>query len=406
MKKIMALLLAFAMVFSMAACGSADQPGSSTPGTDAPASPSAPDDGTSIPLDGSWPEKTIKIGIVNMDVTTPTWALTKRYTDYISEHFNIEFIHSESIDAVEDELAFIETCAASGCHGIIGWRNVSGAEAVKLASQLGMYYWLSSHDDAVIAACEDDPYFIGYQDAGTDLDYQTGYDWAIGLAEAGCKRVCYMAGGRDYGVPIFIDRSNGFYAGIADAQAEGYDIEVVYEINGWPGSDPYSAAQTAALDEGIDGIGDSVSVQYWIQPLNYAGKLDGSIKVATNVDLGADVADIYDLGAIAAGTHAETILHYIGPAIPLIVNAVNGHTELVRTADGKPVTVQSPKWIITDADMFRTLTEFDETGEFFLPAEVMATFFPELNENATMESYQETFGSFDVERALEIATGK
>ena len=356
-------------------------------------------------LDGSWPAQTVKIGIVNKDTTTAQYAYSARYCAYLEDHFNIQFIQSEAVDTVEQEMAFIESCAAAGCTGIIGWRNVGGAAIIKLCESKGLYYWISGADDVILSRYGSNAALLGYLEAGTEVDYSKGYGWGKALADAGCHKVVYMSGGADYGVQIFVDRRNGFYDAIADAQAEGKDIEVIYEINTWPDSDAYSAMQDTALAMDPDGIADSVGTEYWIQPLNTSGKLDGSLKLATNIDLTEDSLALYEMDVIAGGISDDATLTYVAPGIPLIINAANGHTELTKLEDGTAISCPTPFWKIESADDFAAIFSYVDEGNFFLTAEDMAQLFPEFNADASIELYQDTFRSRDMDKALEIASG-
>ena len=93
-----------------------------------------------IPLDGSWPEETIKIGVEVFDTTDETTLGTLAYFDYLTNYYNVEFICSESIGSAEDELAFISSCAAAGCKAFISVYNVSRETEVKQVTDRGMYY--------------------------------------------------------------------------------------------------------------------------------------------------------------------------------------------------------------------------------------------------------------------------
>lgn len=395
MKKVLVLVLALVMVFSLMAC--AGNPGgeSGTPGANETESVNG------IPLDGTWPAEKIKIGIVNMDVTYEPYKVSVAYCNYLESKFNIEFIQSEGIDTVEAEFAFIEQCAAAGCQAIIGWRNVGGIATVKLCTSKEMYYWMPEKNETILSRNMDNPYLIGYLDSGANEDYAMGYSWGKSLVEAGCKRVVYMAGGASFGISIFKNRQEGFYAAIEEAQAAGVDIEVVYQIDAFPGTDGYAPAQSAAMDLQPDGVADSVSVEYWVQPMNSAGKLDGSVKFATNMDITEDNLELYKMGVIAGGTQPETTLSYIAPGIPLIINAVTGHQELTRDTDGGPVPAPTPAWNIKTAEEMEALVNFYKEGNYFLTAESMTQFFPDFNPDASVENYKSVFENYTIEAALE-----
>lgn len=399
MKKLIALVCVFVLALSLVACGGNPGAESSTPVDPAP---SESETVNGIALDGTWPAETVKIGVVNMDVTNAAYKLSESYCDYLETKFNIEFIQSEGIDTVEAEFAFIEQCAAAGCKAIIGWRNVGGIATVKLCTSKGMYYWMSEKNDTILSRNADNEYLIGYLNVGQNEDYAMGYNWGKALVEAGCKRVVYMAGGASFGIAIFKNREEGFYDAIEEAQAAGVDIEVIYQIDAFPGTDGYAPAQSAAIDLKPDGIADSVSIEYWVQPLNAAGMLDGSVKFATNMDVTEDNAEFYNMGVVVGGIQSETTLSYIAPAIPLIINLCNGHTELIREADGTPVSASTPAWQIKTYEEMESLLNFYGSGNFFLTAEEMTQFFPEFNADASLETYKSFFEGYTFEKAMQV----
>ena len=74
---------------------------------------------------------------------------------------------------------------------------------------------------------------------------------AQALIDAGCKRLVYVSGGRDYGVQMFIDRSKGFMDAIDEAKAAGKDVELVADVAGWPELGTYEAGAERRDPEGL-----------------------------------------------------------------------------------------------------------------------------------------------------------
>lgn len=353
MKKLIALLLALVMVLGLAACGGTadDTPGQDQPGTSQPADP-----GTETPAGpqtdakGRYPAETVKIGFVNYDTSAEQTIVLGDYFDYLDDYLNFEIVWSESIASPEAEIAFIQSCAAAGCDAIIGYYNVADVqEVMNLCAENGMYYWGQGNNTNLDMTNE---YYVGSHYSG-EAEYNYGYGCIEMLVEAGATRIAGVSGGKNFGVQIFIDRWEGAMDAIADYQAKGVDIELVYEVQGFPGTDgTFEAGQSAVLDNPeIDGLFSSLSALMWISPMQEAGRFgydagDKRIVVAAAGETMSDAA----IGMFGAGFYVGTateIIDVFGLAIPMIINAVDGHAEQQR-ADGKGLLVNVGWWKVTN----------------------------------------------------------
>lgn len=360
MKKLIALLLALVMVFALAACGSSnDNPGSSTPSTGAPSTgtpstgtPSTDEPGTTGPATdskGRYPAETIKIGFVNYDTTAEQWLVLESYFDYLSEAFNIEIMCSESLDSAEGELDFIDACAAAGCQAVFGYYNVSNEQALLRCAEKGMYYFGQGGNLAFTQNPEvmANPYYLGSWYAG-DADYEYGWSCIELLVNAGCHKIAGVSGGKSFGVDMFIDRWQGAMDAIEHFKSEGYDIELVYEVQGFPGTDgSFEAGQTAVLSmDEVDGVYSTLSALMWITPTQDAGKF-GTLKFAAAGETMSEAA----VGMFGAGFYVGTateIIDIFGMGIPLIINAVEGTP--IRNADGTAPLVKSGYWAVKSVE--------------------------------------------------------
>lgn len=350
MKKIIALLLALAMLFALAACGSNGAEGSNSPAGNNTQGPGATQsenpNGPALDAKGRYPAETVKIGFVNYDTTADLTLAMVKYFEYLDDYFNFEIIWSESLSSAEAEFAFIEQCAAAGCKAIIGYYNEGHEESVRLAKSLGMYYWGQGQDEDIMAAYGDDPIYLGSYYVG-NADYEYGKGCIEILVKNDCHKIIMVSGGKDMGVPMFIDRYQGAMDGIAEAKASGYDIEVVYEVPGWPGTEEFSAHQASALATDADGLCSLLTALMWIQPMQTNGKF-GQIKVAAVDSPTEDVLAMFGAG-MYVGICAE-IPQAFGLAIPMILNAVEGHGDCQRTADGKAPRVNAGWWLIDNVE--------------------------------------------------------
>lgn len=339
-----------------------------------------------------YPAEPIKIGFVTYDTTASLFLEIQRYYEYMAEYFNIEMIYSESLDSAEGELAFIESCAAAGCKAIVGYYNVARAEAVQLAIDKGMYYFGVAEEDDVYEAFKDnDLYLGGYYNE--NMDFESGYAIAQGLIDAGCQRLVYSSGGRDFGVQMFIDRSEGFYAAVADAQAAGQDVEIVYDVSGWPGTDAFSSDQTTALDTDCDGVSSSFSCGPWLQPVSNSGK---AIKVSSVDALTTDFYGAWDGGLIV--TFSVETAAIFGMAVPLIVNAVDGN--LIRDENGQAPRMPVERLVVSSAEDYHKYCEIESDGIWILNNEDLSTLIVSLNPDFTYEYMCELYMAQSVEEVL------
>lgn len=360
MKKIIALLLALVLCFGLVACG-----------------PKAPAE-----------NETIKIGFVNYDPTAEQYLVLDNYFKYLAETYNIEIMASEALNSAEGELAFIDACAAAGCKAVFGYYNVSNEQALLRCAEKKMYYFGQGANKAIVENPEmmKNPWYLGSFTVG-NADYEYGYGCIEMLVDAGCKKIAGVSGGKNFGVQMFIDRWQGAMDAIADFQAKGVDIEMVYEVAGFPGTDGgFEAGQTAVLgmDE-IDGVYSTLTSLMWIKPTQDAGKF-GKLKFAAAGETMSEGA----IGMFGAGFYVGTateIIDVFGMGIPLIINAVEGHP--IRNADGTAPLIKAGWWKVTnvqDAGFYGSV-QGGENGWVF-SAEDIAPLLYKNNSKVTVADYE------------------
>ena len=366
MKKFLALILALAMALSLVACGSA------------PA-----DDG-----DAAATDEPIKIGFVNYDPTAEQYLVLDSYFEYLKETYNFEIMASEALNSAEGELAFIDACAAAGCKAVFGYYNVSNEQALLKCAEYGMYYFGQGANKAIVDNPElmNNEYYLGSFYVGP-ADYNYGYACIEMLVEAGCKKIAGVSGGKNFGVQMFIDRWQGAMDAIADYQAQGVDVELVYEVPGFPGTDgAFEAGQTEVLSmEGVDGLFSTLTALMWIKPMQDAGKF-GQIKVAAAGETMSEGA----IGMFGAGFYVGTateIIDVFGMAIPLIINAVNGTP--IREADGSAPLVDAGWWKVSNVEEagYYGSVQGGENGWVF-SAEDIANLLVVNNPDVTVDDYR------------------
>lgn len=389
MKKLIALLLALVMVFALVACGE-QTPGSSEPNGPAVSDPvDTPSDSVvavtyeNYAFDRSWPEETLKIGVELFNPTDDTWLGVKAYFDYLASIFNIEYIYSEAITSAEQEFAFIDSCAAAGCKGIYAYYNASGPSAIMNATSQGMFYvGIADYYDRFV----DDEYYVGgytfASENGLSGDYTAGYELGYSLAMQDVEHIVYASG--ETKVAMFKDRAQGFYDGVAAAQADGstarFDPEVDV-IGGWPDAPTFPALQTAALTADYDAVGSANDIAYWLQPVSDAGK---QMKMACIGTVSASYKSYVDNGTISVIVYdAPEYVH--GAPMIMLINACTGYGELTKNADGTPRLQSIHRWTVDSPELFNEIFSKHSAGEFYVGGKDVAMLLGGLNPNASLD---------------------
>ncbi|MCF0229206.1 MAG: hypothetical protein HUJ76_05875 [Parasporobacterium sp.] len=313
---------------------------------------------------------------------------------------------SESIENPEQEFAFADAAAAAGCKGYIGGYNISMEAIIERVTGLGMYYW--GAERGFDEAFKDNEYYLGGflpVVSGSEIegngDFLLGYELASALAKSGSKHVAYCNGGADFGIPMFTDRQAGFVKGIEDAAANG--AEIVYDpendcVSGWPGTDSFAAKMGQVLSGDYDAVAVSFSgVEVWYQPILDAGKID-TMKIAGVGAVTDSLTGIASTGAIAAIVYeCEEVI--FGNAVPMIINAVNGHADMMKGEEGY-FAIETNRWTVTDAQVMESILAKHQAGEYYVTAEDMLQFFPEFNENASKQEMNDFYCSMTLDNAI------
>lgn len=423
LKKVIALLLTAVLAMGLMACGGSGsgtketkapetkktetqgetKAPETTAGDETPAATDAPDQtevqgGSAqgqIPLDGSWPEEKVKIGFVAFDTTADQYLACMDYFDYLSNYFNIEIMSSESLADAEGELNFISDCASAGCKAIIGYYNEGKAESAKAAMDLGMYYWGGfGGDEEAYNEVKDNELYLGGYTLG-DAEYNAGRSMAEALIEQGCEKIALCSGGAAFGVPMFVDRTAGFNDAVKEAQDAGKSVEVVYTVEGWPGTDSFTADQAAVLDMDIDAIASTFDVAMWFQPLMNSPKA-GSVKLAAIGEVGDTYHDFFNDGVVTCIVYdCEEVV--FGNAIPMILNAVSGDGDVVRNSDGTAALFPVQRWTVTSSDEYNAIYNLHDGGSYVVTGEDVAQLIKAYNPDTTAEKFFEYYGSLSVE---------
>lgn len=370
MKKILALILALVMVLSLAACGgNAEVPA----GNDTPAAqPEAGGEAVQLPV--PYPEKTVKIGVEIYDPTdSETLTMQAYFEELVKDGLNVEFIYSEAIASAEAEFKFIDDCYNAGCKAIIGFYNVAMGETVQKCVDYGMYYWGAAIDSQeVIDKFQDNPYVLDAISYGNG-DYEGGYALGEYFGKLGAKKVIYASGGAAFGVPMFVNRFEGF-----KAAAEKYNLEYI-EVAGFP-SEAFFADQASALAQEIDGVAASFNgLDFWAQPIAVAGKTE-TCPLATLGSINDAYVEAFNNGSVAFMSSTNVSRFALGVA--LIVNAVDGNAEVLQN-NGRIGIYASALWML---DSPEAAAEANEVSRKVYHLEDMEQLIVKLNPDASAQT--------------------
>lgn len=307
--------------------------------------------------DGRYPAKTIKIGVETFDPSDGGYMGVQSYLKSLSKGiFNVEFIFSERIDSAEQELQFIENCAAAGAKGIIAYYNVSKGQAVAKAAELKMFYWGTAEEKDIYDQYKANPYFLGSVILGNgDHDGMYGVTKAL-LAEGKTKFV-YANGGADFGITMFVNRRLGFQDAINEAKAKGARITAT-EVPGFP-NEAWFAAQGAALAGDIDAVVSSFGPEVWIQPITAAGKAR-AVTIGSFGAIGPSTVDLFK-GMYASGLFsaiATEPTERFGIAVAMIVNAAEGNAAALKK-NGEATREAESLWVITNPQDLAKIVDFE-----------------------------------------------
>ena len=351
-------------------------------------------------FDGTWPAEEIKIGVEVYDTTDEQFLAMQEYFNYIEEKFNISFMYSESIKSPEDEIEFIDSSAAAGCQGIFGFYNISEIEAVNEAAAHGMYY-ASPSAGSFSGNIGEIPYFAGSwivtnaaEDTEHNGDYLDGYALGYAMAQKGYQHIAYCEGGASFGVKMFVDRKEGFLAGLNDGGYTSFtDADIV---SGWPGTDDFLAAQTTVITSDYDAVVSAFNIAMWFQPVIESGK---EIGLATIGQANETYKDFFDMGIVKYLIYpCEEVVY--GLFIPMLVNAIMGYEDFIRV-DNEPIQVPVIHWEIETPEQIDSIYDYHEAGGWFITEQDLARCFKGLNPDITYEEYENTF-KITLEEALEI----
>ncbi|MGI5936000.1 MAG: sugar ABC transporter substrate-binding protein [Oscillospiraceae bacterium] len=395
MKKVLALLLAMCILFSLAACGGSSSNGGKA--SDEPKAQELPSQEPAVSGDESQdtPPAELKefiVGFPEAPVEVPAVLAIKINTQKVVETAGgtlkneiFDFTPEGTVDAVEKIIA-------NGADGVIITPSSESIipTVLNMCEESGVYFILSMRtieDESIRAMCEASKYFLGcvYED-----DYAAGYALGKALYEAG--ETTYALIGTAVGDTTGDTRERGLAAA-----AEEFGLTCVSEVRALAqASDAASAVESflAAYPDlgGIIRIASTAAgdVSAICTALEEAGKA-GDVKFVT-----IDVDDESAVEHFKKGTITATLGNALSLdrliATSILVNAILG-----TPVSDKPVYICIPFPVITTADELTMDTVYTTSTNGLYPEEVIRErLLKYFNPDVTLESILEQVDNYDL----------
>lgn len=325
MKKVIALLLTLAMVFSMAGCGNSGAAVTDTAQTESGTTENVESEEAT---DAVWsdqagaaetcgdPDGKYTVGVIIHTTTDFLCSKYKAYTDYLGKAYGVKFNYY-IIENFADEtyLSAIENLCAQGVNAIIT-TNFSGTavlQGLKTCEENGVYLGVgwSQIDDTIREQVFASDYFVG---SSYEADYDAGYQIIESLIDSGCKNIAAI--GYEPGITCHDRR----WEGMMQAFEDHPEIKKAGEYRGLEFTK--AVEDFLAADDTIDGIAITLlGIEYCSEPIKSAGR-EGEVKIAF-CDLSENCQESLDSGATVCaigGQYSDVVFPFV-----LIYNALEGN---------------------------------------------------------------------------------
>ena len=186
---------------------------------------------------------------------------------------------------------------------------------------------------------------------------------------------------------MFVDRKKGF----TDTVAKASGVSIVAEVPGWPGTEAFAAAQTAALGTDADAIASGYTALPWLGALGASGKM-GQLKVASAETVNMTLFDLMSNGAIDY-LYSE-IAQSFGQSIPMILNAVAGYSDKFLM-DGVAPQVPMGYWTVANKEDCAYYVTFSGNPKWVWTSDDIKTVLDDYNNAANYDSFKTLFGAYD-----------
>jgi hypothetical protein len=384
-------------------------------------------DDTDTPSGGDTTAPKYVIGVIPFSDTAAEQIEWNNYlNDYVAAALNVEFkfVPAPGTDS-DAAVRGVEELKLAGCQGILG--VVDTVAAIEKANELGMWYvrggGLSTQEN--YDAVKDLPYYLGTMGPSLEDEYAAGYSAAQYFVANGSKDI--LVYGALLGLSIPSDMHVQRFYGIRDALIEagavyteptsgsvvlgpgigefatgtsGLNISTIYGLAGYEAIDPtFNERFTAAVSgKSFDTILMSA---------------EGSQDVNTLLSgVGITGARMNEVGAFTPTAQASFeagILQYLvgkypssmGPSVVALINAIDGHADVVKAADGTGSRLQGPFWNAGSLEEFNERMALDAVANPAFNKEIMENYIVRLHPDVTRETFAE-FAALDYDALAKL----
>ena len=385
MRKILSMLLALVMVFSLVACSNT-QSDDKTPDNSPSASAPSQDEQTPGETEEKVELKPYKIAVAFTQINATALSQQEYLKNYIAPAFNVEFMFSEAVDSAEVAMTFLENAYAADCQAVMNFQNSSVEQINAKANELGMYII----SNAPPAENADLPYVLGSMRAPVS-----------GVADAYTEMVNnFTADGKPHNV-VIISSGAGLgnaqhyectYAMLEALQAKynlkytdsienlassrgmtqvetGTDMKILL-YPGYPNSDTYVSGLSAELQTGAYDVvlgcnAATTKFAVAIDEVERAYNINVKVGYFTSIDDAATAAvttkDVHGTPSIdSIVINPGNIL--VGGMFAVLYNGVSGHADAMKT-NGAGSDFSTPLWLAKDAETYLKLAGLNVSAE-------------------------------------------
>lgn len=373
MKKLLAMLLALVMAFSLSACGE-----------DAPASNET--------AQGGDENKAIKIGVIFYSKDDSLGQLVYSYLNYAAEHVDgLEIQWALGSMDANSQVADAENLIAAGCDGIMALTvdDLAIQQIANVCNESGVYFQVmfrSPNSEDITAVLDSYDYYLGYAIEDT---VATSYHSIEILADAGISKI---AVGTNTHSSTSTLRNSGM-----ESACEDLDIQRIAQFD--LGSDVSSIQSD--LQNILDSYDDIEAVWLMSGSQGIAEICVNTLrahKEATGETVGLMTFDPFD--GMAQAFEDGILYGDISGQAPLCLAAF---ASLYNAIDGHPlsqekVAIQFPFLIVTSSEDLALFEEYYNNPEVQLyDAEVIQSMLYRYNPEVNLDELQEFWSSFSMD---------
>ncbi|MCI9068605.1 MAG: substrate-binding domain-containing protein [Lachnospiraceae bacterium] len=394
-KRITAVIMAAAMVWSMAGCGKGK---TEEPAGDSKAEAETQSGGQTEGAANESSDKKIKIGCTFPGmVDGGLKADVKAILDLAAEALDIEVIYNSEFEVTaENTIKATENFIAAGCDGVIVC-NFSEASLVKIGKvceDAGVYwaqFFRTVGDEEVAKQLDSYKYYVGrvYED-----EFGACYEMGKTMAEKGAKKVALMAS--QHGDLTFETRAEGYRKAFEEANVE--IVKEEWDVAVDKSTDVATNILTAYPE--IDGIA-LTGAKYAPYVIAAEENLKIDYKMLAGIDFDNTLEKMLSEGSITSiggGHHSDALFSLL-----LVYNALNGAYD----ESAYPLDVKNNLIFINTLDDYQNYNKFMvgydkdfQNGQTYTADEIRALSFKH-NPDTTVEDIQKAASSISLQEVMD-----